>query len=111
MQVGTYRQIKFLFRYLFFILIITRDEPVKVRLGKIDLSGHSDKLQPYDYDIAKIITHPNYVRRSKENDIALLKLTNRPPKTKYIHPACLYNKNDDPSPLIVTGWGYTQPGK
>lgn len=83
---------------------------MKVRLGKVDLAGNSDRLQPYDYDIAQVTTHPGYVRRSKENDIALLRLKNTPPKTKNIHPACLYNRGDDPSPLIVTGWGYTEPG-
>lgn len=87
------------------------DEPVKVRLGKVDISDDTDNLQSYDYDIAKVTAHPNYVRRSKENDIALLKLTDRLPITKYVQPACLYSKSDDPSPLIVTGWGYTQPGK
>lgn len=86
-------------------------EPVKVRLGKTDLAGNSDGLQAYDYDIAEIIPHQGYVRRTKENDIALLKLKKRVPKTKSIHPACLYNIDDDPSPVIVTGWGFTQPGE
>lgn len=81
---------------------------MKVRVGKVNISDNSSL---YDYDVVKTIPHPKYVIRTKENDIALLKLSNRVSINKFVHPACLYNKNDDPSPLIVTGWGYTKPGK
>lgn len=65
-----------------------------------------------DYDIVDIKTHEDYSTKTKQNDIALLKLIKRiPERNENIYPACLYNKANDPSPLTATGWGYTQPGK
>lgn len=84
---------------------------MKVRLGKIDLQGNSDQVQPHDYTISNYTIHPKYSRRTKYNDIALLKLSSRVASTDYMHPACLYNRDDDPMALIVTGWGYTSVGE
>lgn len=87
--------------------------PVKVRLGKVNIAENISNSDgnTYDYDIIDIKTHEDYSTKTKQNDIALLKLIKRiPERNENIYPACLYNKENDPSPLTATGWGYTQPG-
>lgn len=76
-------------------------------MGKIDLIGNSDKLEAQDFDIKNFSVHPEYVRRTKDNDIALIKLNTAAKFTNFVHPACLYFKEDDPLGLVVTGWGKT----
>lgn len=76
-------------------------------MGKIDLIGNTDKLEAQDFNIKNFSVHPEYVRRTKDNDIALIKLSNAAKVTNFVHAACLYFKEDDPFGLIVTGWGKT----
>lgn len=83
-----------------------------MRLGKVDLRGNSDNAQPYDYDVVDVKTHPEYIRRPLQNDLALLKLKTSVQNTENIHPACLHTGHEDPNPpLVATGWGDTQPGQ
>lgn len=82
--------------------------PVLVRLGELDLSKNDDGSEPEDYDIDRIIVHPEYRYPQKYNDIALLKLTRTVRFTKFIRPACLYTKETIPErKAIATGWGKT----
>lgn len=78
-----------------------------VRLGKLSLVNDEDKLQAQDIDVEDIVVHKNYSRRSKLNDIALIKLKKPVVLNTYVNPACLYTKDDDPKGLIITGWGTT----
>lgn len=82
-------------------------EPKWVRLGDLDLS-RSDDSEHRDYDIEKIITHPEYTYSQKYNDIALLSTTTKIQFTKFIRPACLFTKSNLPQKgAIATGWGQT----
>ncbi|XP_025831834.1 serine protease persephone-like isoform X2 [Agrilus planipennis] len=85
----------------------TTSKPVHVRLGKIDVHGNSDNLVAEDYRISTTFIHPEYNRRKREHDIALLRLKKRVKNTDYIHPACLFTKPENPEKVIVTGWGST----
>lgn len=77
-----------------------------MRLGDLDLKSKDDGSIHADYNIRNVIVHPNYRYPYKYNDIALIKLTNQVKFTKYIRPACLYNKEDlEYSQAIATGWG------
>lgn len=82
--------------------------PVLVRLGELDLSQNEDGAEPEDYDIDRIIVHPDYRYPQKYNDIALLKLKRTVRFTKFITPACLYTKDNIPQrKALATGWGKT----
>lgn len=81
-------------------------EPVKVRLGELNLKKNNDGANPIDLTVDEIIVHPDYVSTSKYNDIALIRM-NRPIKfNDHIRPACLYNNNNIYSHKVTaTGWG------
>lgn len=63
--------------------------PSIVRLGDQNLASDTDKAQPVDYSIKKIIVHPEYNRFTKLNDIALIELNEEVKFTNFIRPACL----------------------
>lgn len=61
----------------------------------------------------QIIPHPEYSLRTKKNDIALIRLTDRLWITEFIQPVCLQTNSRDEDPhlnLIVTGWRQTTNG-
>jgi len=59
------------------------------RLGDQNLKDPND-ADPKDYDIGKVIMHPQYSSGTKENDIALLKLKEKVKFVfEFIRPACL----------------------
>ncbi|XP_053203897.1 ovochymase-2-like isoform X2 [Panonychus citri] len=69
------------------------------------------------HSVERIISHPNYSRRYHENDIGLIKLTNRVTYSSTVRPACLPSPSSSPAvsgsknqPLIVAGWGYMEQG-
>lgn len=80
--------------------------PVIVRLGTINVDAKNDP-EMQDVEISNITIHPKYVRRTKANDIALIKLGKPVVSTDSVHAACLYQENDNPVDLIATGWGQT----
>ena len=78
-----------------------------VRLGALNLDSRLAK----DFVIEKFIKHDAYNSYSKENDIALLKLSREVPLTdpSNIRPACLWDKdNIGQMKTIATGYGFTQ---
>lgn len=77
------------------------------RMGKLSLISDEDKLQAQDLEIQDIVIHPNFTRRTRLNDIALLKLIKPVIFNTFVNPACLYTRDDDPIGLIITGWGTT----
>lgn len=70
-----------------------------------------ETLSAKDYQIENFIDHPGYDSESKQNDIALVKLSRDVPFNEplKIRPACLWtNVNINQAKVIATGWGYTQ---
>ncbi|KAL3272438.1 hypothetical protein HHI36_013919 [Cryptolaemus montrouzieri] len=89
------------------IVTSDRNPPVKAKMGILKLDDTSGKgLQ--EFDVADIKIHPDYKRFEKLNDIALIKLNKEVKYSDYVHPACLYVKDDDPLGMVVTGWGNLQ---
>lgn len=86
--------------------------PITTRLGKVDLFGNEDNLEPQDVAIIERIVHPDYDHNSKVHDIALLRLEAPVRFTEYVKPVCLYQNWDIPSNtgLLVAGWGANETG-
>lgn len=58
--------------------------------------------------ISRIILHPDYEEKSKNNDIALLELEKPVQFTKYIRPICIHKSSGYPerwAKCFVSGWG------
>ncbi|XP_068633515.1 serine protease persephone-like [Battus philenor] len=82
-------------------------KPTIVRMGVVDL-GQSTRNNETDVDIKEIITHPQYTRRHKYHDLALLRLDKAVQFSSIVSPACLFTSLKDPDmPLTITGWGRT----
>lgn len=81
-------------------------EPRKIRLGELDYTKEDpDRV---DYDVDRIISHPQYKYPEKYNDVALISTNRKIRFTRYIRPACLYTKPSiEQSVAIATGWGRT----
>ncbi|CAG9798206.1 unnamed protein product [Chironomus riparius] len=86
-------------------------QPVIVRLGRTSLvESMYDHGPIVDVEIKKIIVHEKSKRVTRENDIALIKLSRKVEFTHYIKPICIlddidsWNKN-----LTVTGFGVVDP--
>ncbi|XP_076590722.1 mannan-binding lectin serine protease 1 isoform X3 [Chaetodon auriga] len=85
-------------------------EHVKVFLG---LHDAADKRVSTSRSVEEIFLHPNFQPDNYNNDIALLKLTERVEFNEVIRPVCLpppHSKDDPPAPLpnslgVVAGWG------
>lgn len=81
-------------------------EPKWIRLGDLDLSSSDDQSMHKDYNIDKIISHPQYKYPEKYNDIALMSTTIKVAFSKFIRPACLNTKTHIAQNIAVaTGWG------
>ncbi|XP_063114896.1 vitamin K-dependent protein C [Cavia porcellus] len=87
-----------------------------VRLGEYDLRRR-DKGE-VELDIKEIFIHPNYTRRTTNNDIALLHLAQPTILSKTIVPICLPDSGLAERELtqagqetVVTGWGYKSERK
>ncbi|KAF5282475.1 hypothetical protein FQR65_LT14284 [Abscondita terminalis] len=100
---------KFLLTAAHCIVKLNRVLPTIVRLGIVDTTG-KDNVQPLDIKVKRTIVNPEYLPRLKRNDIALIELETEITKNQYVHPACLYQKTNDPIALVVTGWGFTSAG-
>lgn len=64
-----------------------------------------DDEKAVDAEIKEIHIFDGYDIREKQNDIALLQLKNPLSIGGDVIPACLYTQDDNPSGLIITGWG------
>lgn len=88
-----------------------RGEPVRVRLGELNLKKNNDGANPIDILVDEIIVHPDYISSSRYNDIALIRLNNIVKFNDHIRPACLYNNNNIYSHKVTaTGWGSIEYG-
>lgn len=85
----------------------SRDEPDVVKVGGLSLEKSNDAIHSINYDIDKIIIHPDYIPSKRYNDIALLKLQYEILFSKTVRPACLPFNNDENSnkKVTATGWG------
>lgn len=80
-------------------------------LGELDQAVTDDLASPEQFDVAERIQHPEYIRKSSRNDIALLKLNQTVKFNSYISPACLWDSSDIPATrAIATGWGINADG-
>lgn len=78
-----------------------------VRLGEWDTQQESEVIQHEDYQVIKIVIHPEFQNQSLWNDIAILRL-NRVVKMKQnINPVCLPTSTDNFESRVctTTGWG------
>uniref|UniRef100_A0A2I9LPH6 CLIP domain-containing serine protease n=1 Tax=Centruroides hentzi TaxID=88313 RepID=A0A2I9LPH6_9SCOR len=83
-----------------------------VRLGEHKLNDDSDGANPIDFRVREIRSHPDFVRRTFKNDIAILVLEGTVQFGEFIRPICLpYDqlRNEDPTGrnAFVAGWGTT----
>lgn len=86
--------------------MFNRGNPVRVRLGELNIQNSNDGANPIDVVISEIIVHPDYVSTLRYNDIALLRLEKKVKFNNHIRPACLYNNDNIYSPKVTaTGWG------
>lgn len=81
--------------------------PSFVRLGDQHLFRDDDRAEPKDYNIEEFINHPQFLRKQGQyNDIALIKLDRSVTFSRFIRPACLYDREATPSKqAIATGFG------
>ncbi|CAH0717893.1 unnamed protein product, partial [Brenthis ino] len=81
--------------------------PKIVRLGSRNIL---DSKLSYDAEILKFIRHPEYKAPRHYFDIALVQLKHEVYIHSTVHPACLWNKSEDPKKGNVTGWGVVNSG-
>lgn len=83
-----------------------RQSPTMVRLGDLNLKKRDKGLPELDVPIERFINHEAYNRETRENDIALIKMTRPVSFTKSIRPACLHQtKSIGKTKAVATGWG------
>lgn len=89
--------------------IADRARPTMVRLGDLNLNDREIELPEIDIPIESFTNHPSYNKHTKQNDIALIKMYRPASFSKYIRPACLWQKsNIVESKATATGWGHTE---
>ncbi|XP_055528961.1 polyserase-2-like [Wyeomyia smithii] len=93
--------------------------PNKVRLGEHTIGrdkdcnlGNRDCARPVrDYNIECITIHPEFSLRVRNNDIALIRLSEEAKFEDHVQPICLPHipelRNYRPPRYIITGWGRT----
>lgn len=85
-------------------------QPDVVRFGNLNKNTADDDKDTQQFEIISIERFPKF--RPRYNDIALIKLKKKVTVTKYVMPACLWNKPDLPSgiKLQASGFGKTDNG-
>lgn len=83
-----------------------RTSPTVVRLGDLNLKTRETGLPEVDIPIQEFINHEAYNRETRENDIALIKMTQPATFSRSIRPACLQQtENISKTKAVATGWG------
>lgn len=93
--------------------ITTKDDCVLLENGSYDCADY-----PVDIPVSQIIIHEGYrpSTSSRNDDIALLRLTDQVTYTDFIHPLCLPQRAElkqstyDGAHLSAAGWGHTESG-
>jgi len=113
-------------RYVVTAAHCIKKELSKIRVGEYTISNsgkdcssvnrHQCNAGHQDFDIEKIVTHPEYNTITHKKDIAIIKLKNKIIQNEFVKPICLpyndditndYRKTGDL--LWVAGWGVTGP--
>ncbi|XP_068973416.1 venom serine protease Bi-VSP-like [Bombus flavifrons] len=82
-----------------------------VRIGDLNLLRDDDGAYPVQIEIESKIIHPDYISNIHNHNIAILRLVEEVPFSKYIHPICLpieesLRNNDFVGyNSLVAGWG------
>lgn len=71
-----------------------RAKPILVRLGDLNLKTKGDTSTEISIRIKRFIVHPSYKKRTRENDIALIKLASAVTFSINVRPACLQQDNN-----------------
>lgn len=79
-------------------------------LGDHHLYRESDGVEPAEYTVTRIKSHPRFSRYGFYNDISLLELDRTVEFTESIQPVCLPEPGTIPEDFLglrgtVTGWG------
>ncbi|XP_059045033.1 serine protease snake-like [Achroia grisella] len=93
--------------------VVTKDmiEPSIVRGGVVEIGGKNFNEET-DIRIRNVISHPEYTRRQKYHDIALLRLEKPAKFSSTLNAICLYTSGEDPDrDLTITGWGKTSTSR
>ncbi|XP_055641870.1 phenoloxidase-activating factor 3-like [Toxorhynchites rutilus septentrionalis] len=112
-------------RYVLTAAHCDRPPIVSVRLGEHDLSKVEDCIvdvddrdcapEPQDIAVAKFIKHNLYSASKRKNDIALIRLASSAVMNDNVKTICLpignFQRNPEPTNMIITGWGYTEKGE
>lgn len=88
------------------IIDVSQVTPTMVRIGRVNIDDPNGG-DAQEFGIINITVHPQFNRRLKVNDIAVVELDNPIKRSVNVHPACLYTNNDDPRGLVASGWGVT----
>lgn len=81
---------------------------VRVSLVKVGMLKRIQNDSNTDiYNVAEIFQHPEYSKRTINNDVALLRLSDNIKFSDKIYPICLPSKQHSDSEAIVTGFGKT----
>lgn len=93
----------------FFTALTSNSKDTFVRLGDQNIRSRNDGLSGVDIPVAEFIKHEEYTKRTKQNDIALVRLA-RPAKiSNFVRPACLWGESSiSQSSVTATGWGFTE---
>ena len=86
---------------------LRRIKPTVVRLGDQNLLTTDDGAFPVDYEIKRIVKHPQYSMRTKENDIALIELKNNVSFNNLTRPACLNQFDVDSGGVVAVSFKLT----
>ncbi|XP_047468964.1 uncharacterized protein LOC125025097 [Penaeus chinensis] len=83
-------------------------KPSVVRLGEVDFD-RVDESQAFDYDVAAVRVHEDYVLPVRYNDIAIITLKQKVEFTAAMRPYCLPRRDLqlDGRVCTVSGWGRT----
>nr|QGA31130.1 proclotting enzyme-3 [Nilaparvata lugens] len=81
-------------------------EVILARMGEYDFK-HDDDSRFYDYEVERIINHPDYDDPIHEHDITVLVLKRPVRYNVYVQPACLPAPDDNYNNMtaVVVGWG------
>lgn len=84
---------------------------LKIRLGEYDVSSTTETMGHEEFDVARIVLHPDFNNATLLHDIALVKLARAARKRPNINTICMPDKTIPEKELIVstkcyvTGWG------
>lgn len=84
-----------------------RKEATHVRLGDFNYGSNRDRSTPINVEVAKVILHPKYSKKSLYDNIALIQLHQSVDFNLHIRPACLPQIFEIAGETVsMTGWPF-----